>query len=95
MALEILKDYADEKLIFKSSEDVGSVIDANKAEFNQGIDLSFGRKYASVPTIVLDAWIREGVDYRKIGKDPEMAKKFRAKLADPEWRAFRTHSGNL
>jgi len=93
--LEIIKDYSGEALVFKTSQDCSGVIDQNKDDFNNVKDLSFGRKYASVPIDVLDAWIREGVDYRRIGKDPEMAKKFRAKMNSPEFKAFRVHGGRV
>lgn len=83
-------------LVVKRSDDVGSILDANKIDYNGGYydnDLSFGRKMASVPLIVLEEWIKEGIDYRLIGKDPAMAKKFKAKLNSPEFRAFKTHVG--
>ena len=92
----IIKDYSGEKLVFKTSQDCSDILEGNKIEqANPVADLRFGRKVASVPTAVLDAWIREGVDYRKISKDPEMRKKFFAKLNSPEWRYFKTTTGHI
>lgn len=93
--LEIIKDHSNEGLVFKTSQDCGGIIDQNKQDFNTLEDLSFGRKYASVPIDVLDAWIKEGVDYRRISKDPEMARKFKAKMNSPEFKAFRVHGGRV
>lgn len=89
---------SDAKLIFKKSQDVTDILKQNKREFNDSAhqkSMGFGRKVASVPIDVLDKWIEEGVDYRKIMKDPEMRKKFLAKLNDPEWRAFKTYDGHI
>ena len=94
--LEILKDYAGEKLVFKKTQDCAPIIENNKREqIDPVADLRFGRKVASVPIDVLDAWIKEGVDYRKINKDPAMKKKFFAKLNSPEWRYFKTTVGHI
>jgi hypothetical protein len=94
--LDILKDYNNESLIIHKSQDVAPTIAANRIDRNQGPDdLSFGRKIASVPIDILDAWIREGVDYRLISKDPEMKKKFYAKLNSREFSAFKTYDGGL
>lgn len=94
-SLTIEKDFANEQLVFKTSQDCSGIIDQNKQDFNNLKDMSFGRKYASVPIDVLDAWIREGVDYRRISKDPEMARKFRAKMNSPEFKAFRVTGGRV
>ena len=93
---EILKDHQAEKLIFKKSQDCTDIIESNKREqIDPVADLRMGRKVASVPIDVLDAWIKEGVDYRKIQKDPAMRKKFFAKLNSPEWRYFKTTVGHI
>ena len=95
--LDIIKDYNNEQLIFKKSQDCAPILEANREDRNNPVkDLSFGRKFASVPIDVLDAWIlHDGIDYRKIGKDPEMRKRFMAKLNSRDWSGFKTHTGNL
>ena len=94
--LHVLKDEADKKLIFHKSTDLAPILEANRQDRNSGPqDLSFGRKIASVPTDVLDLWIREGVDYRLIGRDPAMRKKFYEKLNSAEWCGFKTYSGGI
>ena len=95
--LDIIKDYKNEQLIFHKSQDVAPILEANKiARQEQNNDLSFGRKFASVPLDVLDAWIQhDGIDYRLIGKDPAMRKRFFAKLNSREWCGFKSHTGKL
>jgi hypothetical protein len=94
--LNILKDVNSQALIVHKSQDVSPIIEANRIDRNEGPqDLSFGRKIASVPIDVLDAWIREGVDYRQIKKNPEMRKKFYEKLNSREWSAFKTYDGGI
>ena len=91
--LEIIKDYSGEQLVFHTRQDCSPILEANAID-RSGYqkDLSFGRKVASVPIDVRDAWIREGIDYRKIRKDPSMKKKFLAKLNSPEFKYFKTYS---
>lgn len=92
--IDIKKDYANNQLIIHKSQDVSDIIKGNLEDRNAGPnDLSFGRKVASVPLDVLDAWIKEGIDYRKIRKDPAMKKKFFEKLNSREWCAFKTYNG--
>jgi hypothetical protein len=94
--IDIIKDYSGEALVIKTSQDCSSIIEENKRLQNESQeDLSFGRRFASIPIDVLDAWIKEGVDYRKIAKDPSMAKKFKAKINSPEFRYFKTHTGQV
>ena len=94
--IDIKKDYANNGLIIHKSQDVSGILQENRQDRNAGPqDLSFGRKIASVPLDVLDAWIKEGVDYRRIKKDPEMRKKFYAKLNSREWSAFKTYDGGI
>lgn len=92
--IEILKDHNEQKLIFKNSQDVGGILEDNQREQIDGpVDLSFGRKIASVPVAMLDAWIMEGIDYRRIQYDLEHRKKFYAKLR--EWSKLKTYSGGI
>ena len=94
--LNIIKDVVENKLVFHTAQEVGNTIDNNRIDRNAGPqDLSFGRKIASIPTAVLDAWIQEGIDYRLIKKDPEMRKKFYQKLNSREFSAFKTYDGGI
>ena len=93
---EIIKNYSEGGLLFRTTDDIGDMLAHNKRELNDPQkDLRMRRKVASVPTVILDAWIKEGIDYRLIQKDPEMRKKFFAKLNDPDNRFFKTHPGRI
>ena len=95
---EIIKDFSGNQIVITRSQPVGEILEENMREYNDTAnqqDMGFGRKVASVPQDVLDQWILEGVDYRLVNRDPEMAKKFKAKLNSPEFRYFRTHNSRL
>jgi hypothetical protein len=95
--MDLHKDFKNEKLVFHKSQDVAPIIKANREEsLNPVADLSFGRKFASVPIDVLDAWIKhDGLDYRTINKDPEMRKRFFERLNSRDWSGFKVHNGSL
>ena len=96
MNTTIIKDHTDEKQVFKTSQDCSNILESNRiAQASQEQDLRMGRRVASVPTVVLDAWIKEGIDYRRIRKDPEMRKKFFARLNSPEFMYFKTTTGHI
>jgi hypothetical protein len=91
---DIIKDYTNNQLVFRNSQQVGGILDQNRIDRNIGPqDTSFGRRFASVPIAVLDAWIQEGVDYRLIQVDLDMRKRFYAKLR--EFNQFLTYEGGI
>jgi hypothetical protein len=95
--IELIKDYNNEAIVVKKSQDCSNTLLNNRLDRRDGgHDLSFGRKIASVPIDVLDAWkLHEGIDYRKIHDDPEMKKRFYAKLNSRDWSQFKTYDGNI
>ena len=93
---EIFKDQLGQGLHIRRSQDATPILEANKqAQIYGQNDLKFGRKFASVPTVILEKWMEEGIDYRKINHCEKTRKAFMAKMNSPEFRAFRTHTGNL
>lgn len=94
----IIMDHSGSGLHFRRTQDVTNILDMNKQDYNQSNQHDsgvMGRKVASVPMVILEKWLEEGIDYRRLNSNPEMAKRFKAKLNDPEFRALRTHLGNL
>lgn len=77
------------------SQDVETILDANKhdANFNDGYSTSRElRRVARIPAIVGQKWlIEEGWWYQ----DPQHADRLLAKLNDPDWRHLRTAEGRL
>ena len=94
---DIKKDFLGQGLVIRREQDASEIVTLNQLAQSGDIknELRWGKRYASVPKVVLEQWIAEGVDYRLISKDPAMLRKFKQKLEDPEWRALRTHTGNL
>ncbi len=94
--LEIIKDRDNQQLIFKKSQDCSGILKENREERNAGVSTGHSfRKFASVPIDVLDHWITEGVDYRKIKDDPDMRMRFYAKLNSRDWCGFKTTNGSF
>lgn len=83
-------------------QDVEPVLNANRAAFNEAPswrpwgsgrkDVSM-RMVADIPNIVVEQWLKEGINI--FSPDPDMQKKFRKKLNDPEWRYLRTYPGKV
>jgi len=92
--LNIIKDHTNEQLVFHKQQDCSGIVKANHEDRASGPkDLSFGRKIASVPLDVLDAWKREGIDYTMIQHDIEQRRRFYAKLN--EYKKFLTYDGGI
>lgn len=83
-------------------QDVEPVLNANRAALNEVTswrpfgsgrkDVSI-RKVADIPNIVVEQWLKEGLNI--FSPDPDMQKKFRQKLNSPEWRYLRTFPGKI
>lgn len=79
--------------------DVESLLDQNKRMFNENKNFSFmnkdewGYKIADIPLIIVEKWLKEGVDV--FSSDPDMTKKVMRKLQDPDWRYLRTIPGKF
>jgi hypothetical protein len=82
-------------------QDVEPYLKANEAEFNEAptwrpYAKSKGRnlrKVADIPNIVVEQWMKEGVNI--FSNDPDMQKKVRKKLDDYTNRRLRTYPGRL
>lgn len=94
-------DYDAETGLFRrvDTQDVESIVDQNKAERLSGDNDQKGkngRKFASVPMVVLERWKQDyGVDYMLFGICPDTTVRFIKLLNDPENRAFRTSEAKL
>lgn len=82
------------KIVVKHSDDVEPILEHNKAlaSLNDGWSPSRDmRRAASIPMIVIEQWMREGVDVF----NPDHAKEVRRRLNSSEWRHLRTAPGRL
>lgn len=86
------------KLVVRRTQDTTGYLEANKAEMNEApswrpyADVSM-RKVASIPLIVVEAWLKEGVNI--FDPSPEMQKKVAAKLNSNEYAHLRTYPGRV
>jgi hypothetical protein len=86
------------KLVVRRTQDTTGYLEANKAEMNEApswrpyANTSL-RRVASIPMIVVEAWMKEGVNI--FDPSPEMQKKIAAKLNSNEFAHLRTYPGRV
>ena len=90
------------KLVIRRTQDTTGYLEQNRREFNEApswrpyasgkTDLSM-RKVASIPMIVVEAWMKEGVNI--LDPSPEMQKKVAEKLNSNEYAYLRTYPGRV
>lgn len=77
-------------------QDVQPFIDANKDQANnpdlmrKGIKQSW-MKAATVPNVVIEQWLKEGIDFYNADHWPAV----RRKLNSPEWKYLKTINGTI
>ena len=88
----------DGGIVIESSQDVGGIIESNKAQFNsyderaRWSDHLFGNKVASVPLVVIDDLNKKGI---MRGFHVVDQARFKEWLNNPDNRAFRTRPGRV
>ena len=94
--------YEQGKLVVRRTQDVEGYLEQNKRERNAVSDwrpYASGkkdktlRKVASIPNIVAEQWLREGVNV--FSNDPEQRRKVRQKLNSNEYQYLRTFPGKV
>ena len=88
--------YTDNGLVIETVQDVSSIVEKNKKEYNQtpgrwGGDL-LDNKIASIPMTVIDDLNKKGI---MKGFHVVDQKKFKLWLNDPDNRFFRTRQGRI
>lgn len=89
-----LADMDDGKLIVKRSQDVENILDHNKrlATWNDGYSETRElRRVASIPLVVVEQWMREGVDIF----DPNCREEVKRRLNSSDNQFLRTAPGRL
>lgn len=87
------------ELVVKRTQDVEGYLEQNRREFNAAPDTRVSRnrsnlrKVASIPMIVAEQWIREGINI--FDPSPEVQKRITAKLNSNEYRYLRTAPGRI
>lgn len=85
--------WADDTLVVKRTQDVEPILEQNKRLYDVD-DRRFGESFyrmASIPMIVVEQWLTEGIDVF----NKEHWPKVRAKLNSNEYRYLRTKPGKL
>jgi hypothetical protein len=91
---------SDGTLSLGTTQDVSEILKQNKFEADNNVNRkntdTFGRKVASIPLNVVNAWCKEwGVTYEQFLYDPEVKVKMFARLRDPEYQLLRTDLGQI
>lgn len=84
----------DGKIIIRKTQDVEPILEDNKRLYTAGDGYSPSRdirRAASIPLVVVEQWMREGVDIF----DPNCAAEIKRRLNDPQWAHLRTAPGRL
>jgi hypothetical protein len=90
------------ELVVQRTQDTTPYLDANKREiadapswrpYTSGRRRSPLRKLAEIPNIVVEQWLREGVNV--FDPDPAMQRRVRWKLDSNEYRYLRTFPGRM
>ena len=85
-------DEAEGRMTIRTTYDSTDVLKANKAQQSLSLNQRFGNEMmhhvAEIPMGVVVAWMKEGVDI--MSSDPDMKKRVRRKLDDPEWRYLKS-----
>ena len=89
------EDEAEERMIIKSHQNIGPILENNKRLYTADDGYSPSREWrraASVPNIIIEKWIRElGINAYKLEDQPKIL----AMLDSPEYRWLRTAPGRL
>lgn len=88
----------DGKVVVHRVQDTTPYLEANKREFNEAPSWrpyanKSMRKVASIPNIVAEQWMREGINI--FDPSPEMQKKVAQKLNSNEYQHLRTYPGRV
>ncbi len=90
------------RVVVKRTQDATPYIEQNKRElaeapswnpYGSGRKDQSLRKVASIPLIVVEQWMKEGVNI--LDPSPEMQKKVAQKLNSNEWQHLRTYPGRV
>lgn len=88
-------DALEDRFTLKKTQDVEPILKFNKMlqgdkSLTRGKDL---RRVAKIPMIVIEQWLKEGIDI--FSQDPEMKRKVKARLNDPNYQFLRTDLSRL
>jgi hypothetical protein len=77
-------------------QDVEPILQVNKrlANESQNSKSNF-RRVANIPNMIIEQWMKEGINIFDMGHDPDVRKKVMQRLNSPDWKKLRTHNSRL
>ena len=90
----------DGTITFETKQDVQGILEQNMREANDNANRkkedTFGRKVASIPLNILNAWCKEwGITLQQLNKDPAYKARMMARLRDRDYLKLRTDHGKI
>jgi hypothetical protein len=91
---------ADGTITMGTTQDVSSILDQNVFEatnnVNRKTDDTFGRKVASIPLNLINAWCKEwGCTMQQLMSEAEYKQRLFARLRDKDYLKLRTDTGRI
>ena len=91
---------SDGSITFGTTQDVEDILSSNQKEYNYNTNRSlkdtFGRKVATIPLNILNAWCKEwGITFHQLSTDPTYKAKMMSRLRDRDYMKLRTDSGRI
>jgi hypothetical protein len=86
-----------DSLSIERTQDVEGILQDNKELSKESDSSSKGimRRVANIPNMVIELWMKEGINIFDMGHDPDVRKKILQRLNSPDWKYLRTHNSRL
>tara|TARA_R110002020_G_scaffold287099_1_gene502589 strand:- start:31060 stop:31365 length:306 start_codon:yes stop_codon:yes gene_type:complete len=95
----VFHENRDGSMTFERKQDIGDILADNKELYKGGDsqpeDLSMGRRVASIPLVVVEQWMKEGINIFDMGHDPDVKREVHKRLNSVDYRHLRTHNSRL
>ena len=92
---DIVADDFDDKIHIVHKQDVEPILQANKDVRSTRAGSRYGdmEKVASIPAVVVTAWMNEGINV--MAPNREDLRRMKKKLNSPEWKHLRTRDNKI
>lgn len=94
----IFHQHNDGSFTIERKQDLDDIVKVNRKSFNDSSrkgDLSFGRRVASIPNVIVEKWLKENINLFDYGIDPDVTREINKRLNSPEYRWMRTHNSRI
>lgn len=90
--------HKDGSFTIERKQNIEDIVKTNRKYFNESSrknELSFGRRVASVPNVIIEKWMKMGINFFDYGRDPDVTKAVNKMLNSPEYSWLRTHNSRI